>query len=99
MKIRAVCFDFGGTLDAPGLHWLERFAALYGAAGCAFSWDEIRAAFDHATRLAYADHSVAGFGMQPLIEFHVDRQLEYLQVNDRHIAARLVNDFVGTSRT
>ena len=31
--IRAIFFDMGGTLDGDGLHWLERFLALYKAFG------------------------------------------------------------------
>ncbi len=28
-SIDTVLFDFGGTLDAPGVHWLTRFHRLY----------------------------------------------------------------------
>lgn len=31
--VDAVLFDFGGTLDAPGVAWKERFHALYAEAG------------------------------------------------------------------
>ena len=98
MKIRAVCFDYGGTLDACGLHWLERFAALYGTGGLNFTWDEIRAAFDHATQLAYRDSRVASFGLQATIEFHVQRQLEHLELDDPGASSALISSFVVASR-
>lgn len=98
MKVRAVCFDYGGTLDAPGLHWLERFAQLYSDAGLVFTWEEIRAAFDHATHALYHDDNVVAFGLQPLIELHVQRQLQHLRVADSQVAARLAADFVAGSR-
>ena len=98
MKVRAVCFDYGGTLDAPGVHWLERFAALYQTAGLHRSWEQIRAAFDHATHCAYTEPGMAEIGLQPLIDFHVQRQLEHLGVNDAQLAREVTTGFVDTSR-
>lgn len=37
---KAILFDFGGTLDADGVAWKERFHACYGAEGVALA-DEI----------------------------------------------------------
>jgi hypothetical protein len=31
--ISGLLFDFGGTLDADGLHWLDRFYAIYADIG------------------------------------------------------------------
>lgn len=28
-KIKAVAFDFGGTLDSPFLHWMDIYIHLY----------------------------------------------------------------------
>jgi len=77
MVLRAVVFDYGGTLDG-GVHWLERFAQLYSLAGLDLPFERIRAAFDHATQCAYGDPAVAGFGLQALIQYHVARQIEHL---------------------
>jgi putative hydrolase of the HAD superfamily len=98
MKVRAVCFDYGGTLDGPGSHWLPRFHALYGAAGLALPFERFRAAFDHATCCGYAERRVAAMDLQGLIEFHVGRQLEHLNVRDPALAARVVDTFVARSR-
>ncbi len=98
MEVRGICFDFGGTLDAPGIHWLERFAELYRAAGCDYSWATIRDAFDFATQSAYRDMAVADLELQPLIEFHVDRQLERLKLDDEQVRLRVITDFVNQAR-
>jgi putative hydrolase of the HAD superfamily len=63
MVVRAILFDYGGTLDG-GIHWLERFAQLYPVAGLDFPLEQIRAAFDHATRRCYGDPAVAAFGLE-----------------------------------
>lgn len=98
MKLRAVCFDYGGTLDGPGSHWLPRFHALYRDAGLSMPFERFRAAFDHATRRGYAEPTVATMNLQTLIEFHVARQLEHLEVRDPGLAARIVATFVANSR-
>lgn len=98
MRVRAICFDYGGTLDAPGVHWLERFAALYAQAGRDLDWETVRDAFDYATDRAYHDPSVPEMTLQPLIRFHVGRQLERLSINDAQLAGDLENGFVVAAR-
>jgi HAD superfamily hydrolase (TIGR01509 family) len=98
MKVRAVCFDYGGTLDGPGSHWLLRFLQLYREAGLTLPVERFRAAFDHATRCGYADVRVATMDLTALIEFHVARQLEHLNVRDPALAVRVVDAFVSRSR-
>jgi len=98
MKVRAVCFDYGGTLDGPGSHWLPRFHRLYRNAGLALPFDRFRAAFDHATRCGYAAARVSTMDLRGLIEFHVARQLEHLDVRDAELATHVVDTFVMDAR-
>jgi putative hydrolase of the HAD superfamily len=98
MRLRAILLDYGGTLDGPGSHWLDRFLHLYRTAGVRLSFERFRAAFDHATRCAYADPAVAGMDLQPLIAFHVARQMEQLGAGAPALAARVVAEFVSASR-
>jgi hypothetical protein len=44
-SIDTVLFDFGGTLDAPGVHWLTRFHRLYPQVGLAVAPERITEAF------------------------------------------------------
>jgi putative hydrolase of the HAD superfamily len=86
MAVRAILFDYGGTLDG-GVHWLERFIQLYGMAGLDLPRERIRAAFDHATRCAYGDAAVAELGLEALIEYHVARQMEQLAAAEPTVGA------------
>ena len=43
--IETVLFDFGGTLDADGVAWKERFHALYRAEGLDLSAEAFAPAF------------------------------------------------------
>jgi len=45
MKTRALLFDFGGTLDADGVPWKERFFALFGEEGVPVSRERFEPAF------------------------------------------------------
>lgn len=43
--VKTLLFDFGGTLDADGVAWKERFHALYRAAGLDVTSDAFAPAF------------------------------------------------------
>ena len=98
MTLRAICFDYGGTLDGPGSHWLPRFARLYADNGLDVPFARLREAFGHATRSGYADPRVAEMDLQGLAVFHVARQLEHLEVDAPDLAARVVSRFVDEAR-
>lgn len=80
--IRAILFDMGGTLDGDGLHWLDRFAALYADAGVALPRETLRAAFDEAERRSAVDEAIAASALDAMIERHVDWQLAHLAALD-----------------
>jgi putative hydrolase of the HAD superfamily len=98
MRLRALLFDYGGTLDAPGVPWVERFLEIYRQEGLNESEERIRASFGHATRCAYAEATIAGFGLEQTVAFHVDRQLEFLDHRDVRVAAAVAARFVRAAR-
>lgn len=98
MRLRALIFDYGGTLDGAGRHWLDRFLDLYHAAGLDLSFEQFRDAFDFATQRAYADSSVATLDLQGVVTFHVRRQLERLQHEDAQLAQTVIDSFVAACR-
>ena len=97
MRLRAVLFDYGGTLDGAGRHWLPRFFDTYRAAGLALTFDRLRDAFDHATRCAYAEARLADMSLRETVAFHIARQMEHLDINDDVVAARVCAAFVRDS--
>lgn len=76
-RLRAILFDFGGTLDLAS-HWLDRFLEGYRAAGVELRREEFDKAFTYATRLGYAAR-MEGLGLAGLVEFLVGKQFEYLK--------------------
>jgi len=76
--MRAILFDFGGTLDGPS-HWLDRFLAYYSASGLSLSRDELDSAYAYATRRAYDDSErLREYGLARLVEYLVGVHFEWL---------------------
>ena len=110
--IRAILFDFGGTLDHPH-HWLDRFVRHYHAAGVQLNRTELDAAYTHATQTAYqAGEEVHRHGMHELLRLLVAHQFDHLHRHgpgvvrehllrlgeERHrLAERIAADFAAES--
>ena len=94
----ALLLDFGGTLDADGLHWSPRFHAVYRALGGRLDF----AAFDRI----YKDSDAAlarlpgirGFGYRRMIDAQADLVIERLPVGDRVPAGELADRFYREAR-
>ncbi len=71
---RAVLFDFGGTLDADGQHWSERFARAYRRAGWPVETDRFQAAFAAAER-ALAGRNLRGWSLRAMLDLQVRLQM------------------------
>ncbi len=96
--IRAILFDMGGTLDGDGLHWLDRFLALYGDFGAEFPRDAIRRAFDEAEQRSSLDKGIASADLAQMIELHVKWQLAHLGSADPRLERHLIEGFVEPVR-
>jgi HAD superfamily hydrolase (TIGR01509 family) len=94
VRIRGILFDYGGTLDGPASHWLDRFVALYREAGVDRPLADIKAAFYRADDAAYVEPGLAEANLTRLMEFHVGRQLQSLAIErpdlHRHLVARFL---------
>jgi putative hydrolase of the HAD superfamily len=96
--IRAIFFDMGGTLDGDGLHWLERFLALYKDFGVELPRDSIRDAFDEAERQSALDDNIASANLAQMIELHVKWQLAHLGLKDSKLERHLIEGFIEPVR-
>lgn len=96
--IRAILFDMGGTLDGDGVHWLERFLALYQSFGVELPREKIRAAFDEAERKSGQDETITSAKLAAMIELHVKWQLTHLGLNDPALERHLIDGFITPVR-
>ncbi|MDX2166231.1 MAG: HAD family hydrolase [Deltaproteobacteria bacterium] len=95
MELDAILFDYGGTLDGPASHWLDRFVGLYAAAGAPIPIDRLKPAFYAADEAAYADPLVAEMSLGDLLRFHVAVQHERLGIENIRLRQRLIDAFVA----
>jgi putative hydrolase of the HAD superfamily len=63
----AVLFDFGGTLDADGVHWAPRFHAAYQAAGGALDYSAFEAHFHASERALEGLPQIRTLGFRALV--------------------------------
>ena len=97
MGFAILLFDFGGTLDGPGEHWLRRFDRSYRACGVAVPAPGLRDAFGHSTRCCYADPDMPGRNLRATIACHVAWQAQYLGLPAGTPTAAIVDSFVARS--
>ncbi len=81
--ISSILFDFGGTLDSDGQHWLDRFYRIYDQNGLTHvPKARIKEAFYEADEQLEADPTILKAGFRPMIERHVRIQFEKLGLKD-----------------
>ena len=81
--ISAFLFDFGGTLDADGHHWLDRFYRIYEQIGfSAIPKEHIKEAFYWADAQLEEDPAAAKLGYRPMMQRHVHYQFEKLGIEN-----------------
>jgi FMN phosphatase YigB (HAD superfamily) len=96
--IRAILFDMGGTLDGDGLHWQDRFFALYKTLGVELPRESIRAAFDAAEQRALVDETIGSSNLSQMTRLYVKWQLAHLGLQDQDLEQHLVEGFVAPMR-
>jgi len=98
MRLRGILFDYGGTLDGAASHWLDRFVALFRAAGVERELAEHKEAFYAADAEAYAAPESAAASLARMIDCHVACQLRHLRIDDPTLQARIAAEFVAATR-
>jgi HAD superfamily hydrolase (TIGR01549 family) len=90
---RAILFDFGGTLDADGEHWLDRFYELYEQVGFNLPRNLVKRAFYNADQQCCSDPRVVPMGLRSLMKHHVRLQFEAMNLNDLAKEEEIIQHF------
>jgi FMN phosphatase YigB (HAD superfamily) len=90
---QGILFDFGGTLDSDGEHWLDRFFDLYERVGLEVPQLDIKQAFYAADEACNGDPGLANFGLRPLMSHHVRLQFEILGIHAPAEESAMINGF------
>ncbi len=75
-----ILFDFGGTLDADGVHWSSRFYSHYQRAGVAIGRRVFDAAFIQADGVIAQSEAMEAMTLQDLLRLQVHLQMRSLGI-------------------
>src|SRR5437763_198480 len=100
MSVQAVLFDFGGTLDSPGITWLDRFLPLYRKHGIEVTRESFARAFYDSDDALAQRFNLQRLGLEETLHRQVQCVLQVLSphTNRTSEAAVIANEFVSESR-
>lgn len=93
---KAVLFDYGGTLDADGIAWKDRFYPLYLAEHVMVGRDRYDRAF-YAADDALVARRLSGCSLRESLLLLATGVLEGLNIGDPRLASRLCDRFLQDS--
>ncbi len=98
-ELKACLFDFGGTLDADGVTWQDRFYALYEKHGVDVDREAFRHAFYAADDALVDTHALETAGLQETLQTQAERVWEALDLKKTGGRLRaIVTDFLDGMR-
>jgi putative hydrolase of the HAD superfamily len=89
----AILFDFGGTLDSDGEHWLDRFYDLYEKTGLNIRRTDIKRIFYATDARCCEDPAVNTMGLRQLMTRHIRLQFEQLGLADTAAMMTMIESF------
>ncbi len=98
MSLKAILFDFGGTLDADGIAWPERFFPLYREHGITDSRELFLKAFYRSDDELPGRHRLRGLGLEETLRLQVQGVLESLAPDRLELGPPLARRFAQESR-
>lgn len=90
---KVILFDFGGTLDSDGGHWLDRVYRKYKEEGIDPSFDKLKDAFYFADEVCCKDPRINQLGLRSLLKYHFGLQFRRLGIDDRIRMKRIADSF------
>ena len=88
-------FDFGGTLDADGIHWAPRFHAAYRSAGGSLAWTAFEPVFAASDRALALVPGIEDLGFRSTVETQARLLLGLLPDGARVDAASVAERFAA----
>ncbi len=96
--MKSLLFDYGGTLDADGSTWIDRFYPLYREAGHDFPRSAFDRAFYDSEDNLPARHSLNGLDLEQTLHLQVQDVLKVLAPEQLASAGPIAARFTADSR-
>lgn len=91
--VKALIFDFGGTLDLDGIHWLNAFYLLYEKFSLPPSQSAIKEVFYRVDRILETIENRRELRLEQMIKTHVRLQLEMHGIESTRIENAMADEF------
>jgi putative hydrolase of the HAD superfamily len=96
--MKSLLFDYGGTLDADGTTWLERFRPLYKEAGLDVPQDRFDRAFYDSDDNLHIRHALKGLDLAQTVRLQVEDVIRSLAPNRTDMIDPVAGRFVADCR-
>ena len=96
--MKSLLFDYGGTLDADGTTWLERFHPMYKEAGLDIPKDRFERAFYDSDDNLHARHALKGLDLDQTVRLQVEDVLKALAPGRTDLIDPIAGRFVADCR-
>ncbi|MBI4055633.1 MAG: HAD-IA family hydrolase [Elusimicrobia bacterium] len=91
--LRAILFDFGGTLDGPGVAWLDRFLPIYRSHGISVDAENFRKAFFEADDCLSQRYPLRQMGYLETLKAQVESVLKNLGCENLSLQDSIAGEF------
>lgn len=95
-KIKAIFFDYGGTLDAPGISWRPHFYKIYKKYGVTVDYNRFSKAFFKADDSLVAENP-SHLNLTEVVFEQVKRVLSELSCYDKGLQSAIATEFLKDS--
>ncbi|MDD5302208.1 MAG: HAD family hydrolase [Elusimicrobia bacterium] len=96
--MKCLLFDYGGTLDADGTTWLERFHPIYKEVGLDLPKDRFDRAFYDSDDNLPARHSLRGLNLAETVRLQVEDVIKALAPDQAMLIDPITDRFVADCR-
>lgn len=96
--MKSLLFDYGGTLDADGTTWLERFHPLYKEAGLDIPSERLDRAFYDSDDNLHLRHALKGLDLAQTVRLQVADVIKAVAPDRPELVDRVADRFVADSR-
>ncbi len=96
--MKSLLFDYGGTLDADGTTWLERFHPLYKEAGLEVPRERFDRAFYDSDDNLHLRHSLKGLNLADTVRLQVADVVEKVAPGDARMIDAVSTRFTADCR-
>lgn len=97
--MKSLLFDYGGTLDADGSTWLERFRPIYKEAGLDFPKERFDRAFYDSDDNLPARHALKGLTLAQTVRLQVEDVIRILAPERGDLIDPITDRFVADCRS